>query len=79
MYRMKIVDFMLELALRIAIIVIGVGLALVPDPIPLADEVVITIGTSLIQLGMESDLPILDEIRKSIVGELPSPIRTQLT
>jgi hypothetical protein len=78
MCKMKIVDFVLELALRIAIIVIGVGLALVPDPIPLADEVVIAIGTSLIQLGMESDLPILDEIRKSIVGELPSPIRTQL-
>jgi len=74
MYRMKIVDIVLELALRIAIIVIGVGLALVPDPIPLADEVVIAIGTSLIQLGMESDLPILDEIRKSIVGELPSSI-----
>jgi len=74
MYRMKIVNIVLELALRIALIAIGVGLALVPDPIPLADEVVIAIGTSLIQLGMESDLPILDEIRKSIVGELPSSI-----
>lgn len=79
MYRMKIVDIVLELALRIAIIVIGVGLALIPDPIPLADEVVIAIGTSLIQLGMESDIPIFDEIRKWIVGELPSLIRTQLT
>ena len=74
MCKMKIVDFVLELALRIAIIVIGVGLALIPDPIPLADELVIAIGTSLIQLGMESDIPILDEIRKSIAGELPSSI-----
>lgn len=72
---MKIVDVVVELAFRIAILVVGIGLALFPDPIPIADEAVITVGTGLIQLAMESEIAVLDEFRRSVVNELPPIVR----